>query len=199
MSAMQRRPFVFALGVALMVGGGCQLPKNHPAAAAPKAEQIRANCYGLLHDLLNQQKNVDKLLLIKMESMELNRLIKAIASASGIGAKRLEEFATRDGSIHLDELSLPPGEVATRDAIATTKTRELLTPFSAYFELNLLLTQAEALSYAWHLSKVAAANEPQRERAHYLAGLSEEMKSLHHQAMSLMRSRLTTSRQKGAS
>jgi hypothetical protein len=88
MSAMQRRPFVFALGVALMVGGGCQLPKNHPAAAAPKAEQIRANCYCLLHDLLNQQKNVDKLLLIKMESMELNRLIKAIASASGIGAKK---------------------------------------------------------------------------------------------------------------
>jgi hypothetical protein len=40
MSAMQRRPFVFALGVALMVGGGCQLPKNHPAAAATKDERL---------------------------------------------------------------------------------------------------------------------------------------------------------------
>jgi hypothetical protein len=113
--------------------------------------------------------------------------------------KKLEEFATHDGSIHLDELSLPPGEVATRDAIASTKTRELLTPFSAYFELNLLLTQAEALSYAWHLSKVAAASEPRPERARYLAGLSEEMKNLHGQTISLMRSRLTTSRQKDAS
>jgi hypothetical protein len=199
MSAMQRRPFVFALSVALMAGGGCQLPQNHPAAAAPKQEQIRANCYGLLHDLLNQQKNVDKLLLIKLESRELNRLIKAIASTSGIGAKKLEDFANRDGSIDLNQLSLPPGEVATRDAIATTKTKELLTSFNVNFELNLLLTQAEALSYAWHLSKVASANESQPERARYLAALSDEMKDLYHQAISMMRSHLTSSRQKGNS
>ncbi|MBI3867236.1 MAG: hypothetical protein HY299_01790 [Verrucomicrobia bacterium] len=182
-----------------MAGGGCQLPQAHPATAAPKAEQIRANCYGLLHDLLKQQEDVDKLLWIKLETKEIKPLIKAIASASRMGVKRLEQLAADDRSINLDLLSLPPGEVATRNAIASTKTKELLTPFSAHFELDLLLTQAEALSYAWHLSKVAAANESERERAHYLAGLSEEMKELHQQTLSLMRSRLASSPRKGAS
>jgi hypothetical protein len=185
-----------ALSVAFMAGGGCQLPHLPVAAAAPKQEQIRVNCYSLLHDLLDKQKNVDKLLLIKLESPELNHLIKTIASASEIGAKRLEQFATQGASINLDQLSLPPGEVATRDAIARTKTKELLTPFNADFELYLLLTQAEALSYAWHLSKVAAAHESQPARAHYLSDLSEAMKDLHHRAISLMRSRLAASRQK---
>jgi hypothetical protein len=196
MNAMRRPQMFLALSVAFMAGGGCQLPQTPLAAAAPKREQVRVNCYSLLHDLLDKQKNVDKLLLVKLESAELHHLIKTIASASDMGAKRLKEFATRDASINLDQLSLPPGEVATRDAIASTKTKELLTPFNANFESYLLLTQAEALSYAWHLSKVAAANESQPERAHYLTRLSEEMKDLHHRATSLMRARLATSRHK---
>src|SRR5436190_773409 len=116
MDAMHRRQFFFALGVAFMVGGGCQLPQTSLAAAAPKREQVLLNCYSLLHNLLGQQKDVDKLLLVKLESAEINRLFKTIASASETGAKKLEQFVARDGSIRLDQLSLPPGETETRDA-----------------------------------------------------------------------------------
>ena len=74
-------------------------------------------------------------------------------------------------------------------AIARTKTRELLVPLNPDFELHLLLTQSEALSYAWHLAKVAAANEAGSERASYLSALSAEMKDLHRQTVALMQSR----------
>jgi hypothetical protein len=49
-----------------------------------------------------------------------------------------------------------------------------------------LLTQTEALSYAWHLAAVAAAHEPNPQRAHELDSLSQTMQGLHGQALSLL-------------
>lgn len=187
---MPKRPLVLAIGILSLLGSGCRTPPQPPAAAASLQQQTRVNSYSLLHQLLAQQRNVDKLLLIKLESAELKHLIKTIAASSGAGADRLEEFAREDGSLRLDQFSLPPGEVATRDAIASTKKKELLTPFNSNFELDLLLTQFEALSYAWHLGKVAAQNEPDVGRARVLNELSSEMKGLHGQVFSLMRSHL---------
>jgi hypothetical protein len=182
MNAIRNHSLVTLLCVAL-VAGGCQHP---PTRATASESLVHANACSLLHDLLDQQKNVGKLLLVKRESEEVGRLIKAIAAASAAGAKQLEFFAAQDSTLPLDQLSLPPGEVATRDAIARTKTKTLLTPFSSSFEFNLLLTQTEALSYAWHLAKVAAKNDPQTARSSYLSKLGDEMEGLHRQTLSLM-------------
>lgn len=195
---MHRREFLFALGAVSLVVGGCQVSGNTPAAAARPPGNIRFNCYSLLYNLLDQQRQVDKLLLVKLETAELKRLIKAIAAASEAGTKRLEQIAKEDPAIRLDQTDLPPGEVATRDAISSTRKKELLKPFNASFEESLLLTQCEALSYAWHLAKVAATNEPQPQHAQDLAALSNEMKDLYHQTIVLLRSRFTPSRPKRA-
>ena len=53
----------------------------------------------------------------------------------------------------------------------------------------MLLTQTEALSYAWHLAEVAGKNEPQPERARALAGLSEEMRILYEEVFLMLLSR----------
>ena len=55
--------------------------------------------------------------------------------------------------------------------------------------MTLLLTQAEALSYAWHLAKVAAENESQPDRARALAGVSKDMEDLYREVFALLRSR----------
>ena len=68
----------------------------------------------------------------------------------------------------MEDTRLPPGEVATRNAIASAKKKELLTHSGDEFELALLLTQTEALNYAWHLALVAGENEPQPERTRRL-------------------------------
>jgi hypothetical protein len=143
----------------------------------------------LLHQLLDEEKDVSLLRFIKREQDDVKNLVKKIAANSAAGAKLLEEFARHDPSINLDDIRLPPGEVATRDAIASTKKKELLGQTGDEFELTLLLTQTEALSYAWHLAKVAGENEFQPERARALAGVSEDMKNLYREAFALLLSK----------
>jgi hypothetical protein len=166
---------------------GCQSPKAAPPAQS--VVSLRNNCYSLLHQLLDEQKDVSLLRFIKSEHADVKTLVKRIATTSGTGVKLLEEFAKDDPSIRLDDIRLPPGELATRDAIASTKEKELLSQTGDKFELTLLLTQTEALSYAWHLAKVAGENEPQPERARALAGISQDMQNLYQELFLLLLSK----------
>jgi hypothetical protein len=168
---------------------GCQAPKARTPVETGAAATTRNNCYSLLHQLLNDEKNVGLLRFIKREPDDVKKLVKKIATTSGTGAKLLEEFAKHDPSIKLDDLRLPPGEVATREAIAATKQKELLGQTGDAFELSLLLTQLQALSYGWHLAKVAGECESQPDRARALAGVSEDMENLYHEVFVLLLSK----------
>jgi hypothetical protein len=159
---------------------GCQSPKPRPPSGSSAEHATRNNCYSLLHQLLSDEKDVSMLRFIKREHTDVKNLVKKIAANSAVGAKLLEEFARHDPSIQLDDIRLPPGEVSTRDAIASTKQKELLNQSGDEFELTLLLTQTEALSYGWHLAKVAAENESQPDRARALVGVSVDMENLYH-------------------
>ena len=170
---------------------GCQSQKAPPASASGVSLSIRNNCYSLLHQLLDEQKDVSILRFIKREHSDVKDLVKKIAADSGTGAKLLEEFAKNDPSLHLDDIRLPSGETATRDSIASTKEKELLSQTGDKFELTLLLTQTEALSYAWHLAKVAGENEPEPERARALAGISKDMENLYHEVFAMLLSKQT--------
>jgi hypothetical protein len=183
---------IFALFFLL---AGCQLPKAapqdapKPAGQGMPAAEVRNNCYSLLHQLLDDEKDVGKLRFIKREELDLRNLVKRISASSRAAAKRLEEFAKQDPSLVLTNTELPPGEVATRKAIADTKKKELLGQSGEQFEMSLFLSQAEALSYGSHLAKVAAENDAHPYRKHYLEGLSGELKALDQQLVSLMLAR----------
>jgi hypothetical protein len=177
-----------ALSVAWVLTG-CQSPPAVSPTGSSASQSTRNNCYSLLHQLLDEQKDVSMLRFIKKEHSDVKDLINRIAADSGTGSKLLEEFAKHDPSINLQDLRLPPGEAATRDAIAATKKKDLLSQTGDTFELTLLLTQTEALSYACNLAKVAGENEPQPERARALAGVSEDMKNLYHEAFVMLLSK----------
>jgi hypothetical protein len=172
---------------------GCQSPKVTAPGGGGAARATRNNCYSLLHQLLNDEKNVSLLRFIKREQDDVKSLVKKIAATSATGAKLLEEFAKHDPSINLDDIRLPPGEAATREAIASTKQKELLGQTGGEFELSLLLTQLQALSYASHLAKVAGENESQPDRARALAGVSEDMENLYHEVFVLLLSKTKSS------
>src|SRR5664280_2472736 len=186
-------PWLAAMLSVACVLTGCQSPKASSPVESDAAQATRNNCYSLLHQLLDEQKDVSMLRFIKREHSDVKNLIKKIATTSGTGAKLLEEFARHDPSIRLDDIRLPPGELGTRDAIASTKQKELLSQTGDEFELTLLLTQTEALSYAWHLAKVTGENEPQPERARALAGVSEDMQNLYHEVFVLLLSKTKSS------
>jgi hypothetical protein len=172
---------------AALAGGGCKKIEPAPDTRPFAAVSVRNNAFSLLHQLLNEQKDVSKILIIKRESRELNLLIKEIAAASGRGAKQLEDFARQDASLALNAIGLPAGELATRDAIANTRKKELLGRSGIEFERSLLLTEIEALSYATHLAQVAAVNDSNPARTSSLTTLSKTMKDFHSRAVQLLR------------
>jgi hypothetical protein len=184
--------FAALLSVACVLTG-CQTHKATPQSPDSAAQATRNNCYSLLHQLLDEQKDVSLLRFIKREHTDVKNLVKRIATTSGTGAKLLEEFAKDDPSISLDDIRLPPGELATRDAIASTKEKELLSQTGDEFELTLLLTQTEALSYAWHLAKVTGENEPQPDRARALAGVSKDMENLYREVFVMLLTKTNSS------
>ena len=189
MNAKLSLPLLAALLSVACVLSGCQSPKVRAPSGGSAAQSTRNNCYSLLHQLLNDQKNVSLLRFIKREQEDVKTLVKKIATNSATGAKLLEEFARHDPSLNLDDIRLPPGEAATREAIASTKKKELLGQTGNEFELTLLLTQTEALSYAWHLAKVAGQNESQPDRAIALAGVSKDMENLYHEVFTMLLSK----------
>jgi hypothetical protein len=176
---------------------GCQ---SHPQAAASADSmavatpanknvdiRIRNNSLALLNELLNEEKQVSMILIIKRESPELNRLIKDIAETAAEGAKRLQSMAKNDSGLALEKPDLPPGEQATRKAVAKTKQHLLLHSKDAEFEFQLLLTQTEALNYGAHLASVAAENEPQSDRARELSDLAARLTQLYEQVIARLR------------
>ena len=187
---MQINPRLFTMLLAACLLTGCQSPKTTPPRDSGAMQSTRNNGYSLLHQLLNEQKNVSLLRFIKSEQPDVKKLMKKIATNSGTGAALLEKFAKDDPSISLDDIQLPTAELATRAAIASTKKKELLGQTGNTFELTLLLTQTEALSYAWHLAEVTGENEPQPDRARALAGISEDMKNLYHEVFILLLSKI---------
>ena len=99
----------------IVAQSGCQSPTPKRIGPPSAAEAVRNNCYSLLHQLLDDEKNVSKILIIKRDRKELGDLIKEISAASRAGATKLEEFSKEDPSFPLQEYGLPPGENATRE------------------------------------------------------------------------------------
>jgi hypothetical protein len=175
--------------VVVCVSTGCGSLKIKSAAKEGTALAIRNNGYSLLHQLLDEEKDVSMLSLIKREDSDVKRLVKKIAATSKTDCDLLEGLAKRDPSVALDDIELPPGEVAARKSIAANKKDALLGRTGDAFELTLLLSQAEALNYAWHLAKVTAENETQPQRIHALTGISNEMEDLYGEVFVLLRSK----------
>lgn len=174
---------------------GCQsaappLAGQGAGAGAVGEQSTRDNCYSLLHQLLADEKNVDLLRFIKREESDVKKLVKRIAARSAAGSKLLEDQAELDPAIRINDISLPPGEVATRKAIASTQKKRLLGQSGDQFELSLLLSQAQALGYASHLAKVAAETDSRPERVRALNELRADLDNLYQELFDLLLSRM---------
>ncbi|MEI9864902.1 MAG: hypothetical protein WDN00_10185 [Limisphaerales bacterium] len=173
-----------------MFCGCAQLKNNEPANATPSLDEkslVRNNAASLLYDLLGNEKNVSKILIIKRNSDELGQVIKAISEMAARNRKALDQLAEKDSGLNLHMMGLPQGEMAARAAVGKTKEHELLSTSGKEFEFNLLLTQVEALGYGRHLAKVAAENSSLPAEVQQFTTMSQEMENLYGQVMSQMR------------
>lgn len=183
------RPLLLLL-LALGLIVGCRTPSPRPVARSESGPvNVRNTAYSLLAELLNQQKRVGLLLLIKREENDVRLLVRRIAAASSEGAALLERFAQEDPSLSLQDTWLPPGEAETREAIALTTRERLLEQSGADFELTLLLAQIQAVNYAAHLAKVATQADKDVERVQSVRRLQREMEGFYLEIFELIRSR----------
>jgi hypothetical protein len=155
--------------------------------AAPTEMQIRNNAASLLSDLLNDEQNVDKVLIVKSANQDIQALIKLIASNAATYKRELDEMATNDPALNLQVMDLPPGEVAARDATAKSKEHELLLSTGVNFEFNLLYSQAEAENYGQQLAGVAAKNSEHPDEEHLFETINKTMEQLDKQVLDKMR------------
>ncbi len=181
--------------LALCCTMGCQTPKGGSQESAEMRGSgrgrfdwaTRNNALALLDDLLDDEKKLKLILIIKGGSPDFKRLVKDISETAGDGAKMLEARAKEMPELQIKEKELPPGEDATRKAISQTKQYELLHSKGTEFEFRLLLTQVESMNYGAHLALVAAENEPQPEYVRALLRLSAELRQLHERVVSMLK------------
>ncbi len=187
-SSLVKPLFMFCFAAGLFCGHANAQKSDHPNAAPNKSKiEVRNNAGSLLADLLGNEKNVSKILIIKHNSAEIGRLIKAISKTADDGAEQLEALAKNDTTLNLHALQLPPGEIATRAAMSKTKEHELIFSSGEKFELNLLLTQTEALDYGSHLAKIAAENSSSPEQQHKFHSLDVALNALFQQVVAKLR------------
>jgi hypothetical protein len=153
------------------------------------AQATSQHGYALLFDLLGDEQNVSKLLIVKRDRPELKKLVKAISESAGKAHKELEKFG-KHGEINLKDQGLPDAEVQTRKSISQEKAKTLLAEKGSDFEIALLLTQDEALTYGSHLARVLAASETHADRLRLLLGISSNLAELRNQVMEMLREHL---------
>jgi hypothetical protein len=181
------------VSIALLLWGcsASDKPEHPPDEQTPPLsadkQKVRNNAASLLYDLLGNEKNLSKLFILKGGRAELKSLVKTISSAAATGQKQLEALAKKDSTLKLDAANLPPGEQATRDAIAKAKEHELLRASGADLEFNLLLTQADALGYGSQLAKIAAQNSARAEQVQEFNTIGATLENLHKQVLALLR------------
>ena len=193
---MLRGGFIVLAGLALLLLTGCAHEQEQvamsPTAATtkqPDAQMLeqRNNAASLLYDLLNDEKNVNKLLYIKRADKPLKHLVDAIAHSCGDAQKQMDDLVKADPALNVHALELPAGEVATRKAIAKTKEHELLFNSGEEFQFQLLLTQTDALSYGWHLAQICADNSTQPEEVREFKGIRVAMEDLYGQVVTMLK------------
>src|SRR5271167_3801673 len=96
-------PMLTGMVLAVCALTACKPAEAGPPAASSVALSTRNNCYSLLHQLLDEQKDVSLLRFIKQEHSDLKKLVMKIATASGTDSALLEDFAKHDPSLRLDD------------------------------------------------------------------------------------------------
>ena len=171
------------LGVILLVvtsGGliGCSGPRagSLPTSASDALE--RSAGLTLLRDVLARNARVDGILMFKTVDPPVKTLIGDIASSCSRLRDRLDDWARVEDAVDLEATGLPAVEARARALREEWMTRTLLGSSGMEFQLNLLVSQVQALGYASALAEAAAEREPKAARAEDLRHMARTLQDL---------------------
>jgi hypothetical protein len=154
-----------------------------PIHAAERVKDLISS-YSMLWNLIDKEKDLDKVLLIKDASPAVEKRLKAIT----VAFVRLQEgwpgagLPDPDGLPELERV-LPTAEYATRLSMEKAATRAILAARGKKFEWEILMSQEKGLGYAAHLLRNLEQQETNGKRRGFLRKQAEIMKMLHRQVL----------------
>jgi hypothetical protein len=166
---------------------GCSTIQTILPTTAWHQARVRNEGYSLLYQLVGQESDAAKILIIKHADIPIADIIKEIANTCGQAKKELDQFHEKDRHLNLEMAHLPEIEQKARASIQSTVTKQLLFSSGKTFEVRFLFTQAEAMNYASHLAQVLQDEEDNPARKEFLATLSERCTTLHDRVMALLK------------
>jgi hypothetical protein len=181
MAARTHPGWLGGLSLAVLAAACASAPAPAPAPAAA------GHGYALLHEILGQERQVSMLLVVKGEREALEAVIDEIAETCDAAYQRLEELAEADPRLELADTGLPAEERRARELVAATRRDQLLAARGRELELQLLLAQNEALTYAAHLADAIARAEPDPVRLEFVRALWKDLTRLQGEVMALLR------------
>jgi hypothetical protein len=173
--------------VCALVVTGCSTIQTILPITAWHQARVRNEGYSLLYQLVGQESDADKILIIKHADPPIADIVKEIANTCGQAKKQLDLFHQEDRHLNLEMTDLPEIEQKSRAAIQSTVTKQLLFSSGKTFEVRFLFTQAEAMNYAAHLAQVLHDQEDNPVRKEFLATLSAQCTTLHDRVMVLLK------------
>jgi hypothetical protein len=178
---------LFLVLLPLFLASACA--QTRPPPDAQPAGAPGGSGYALLYELLGQEKDVSKLLIVKRERDDFEAVIDAIAETAGRAYDDLGELGEADPSLNLTDTRLPAGERAAREAISASKRNALLTESGGEFELLMTLAQGEALGYWVGLAESLSKAEPDPARLAFVQALWRDGRRLQDSLLALLRTR----------
>jgi len=188
---MSRRLAV--LSVALLACSACAL-RSRPAPERELGRRTISEGYSLLYFAVSEQKWSDKILLVKLESDELDKVITRIAKYAGALKPRLEDLAQRYPAIRLEPP--PPTEIEQRARKAQyhERLKDVLARSGRDFERELLLLQYCSLDELRHLAAVMVDEETETNRRTFWREVRTEFDEEYAQVVGLLQRRHFRSR-----
>jgi hypothetical protein len=144
--------------------------------------------YYLLHHLCEDEAKLPLLLDVKDAPPEIESYADLISKTAKETIAALERMQESDASLKFDKNPLPLIERDVRESIQADKQHQLLFGTTgAEFVRALLVSQAEASSYALNLAKVLSQQESNPDRVKTLQHISVKWRAIHQDAMRLLR------------
>lgn len=185
---MQTRHFAsrWLLALALAVVASACSATRQQAVPAADGHRTVAEGYSLLYGITSQQKDLGKLLSVKLESDAVDTVISEIADYAGELSAQLEDMTRRYPALTVEQRFLPVVEVRTREAIAQETAAEFKSTKGTDFERRLLLSQLSALGQEKNMARVMVELETADERRAFWRKAQQRFETLHGKVWRLL-------------
>jgi hypothetical protein len=142
--------------------------------------------YSLLYQLMSDESDVSKMLIIKHADEPVAGAVKEISAACRAAKSRMDDFPKADVRIEFNVPDLPSVEQESRDLDSSIEEKELLFSSGKTFEVRLIYSQAQAMEYGEVLCKALAAREDDAGRKAFVTDLAKQCADFRDRLLELL-------------